>query len=289
MQVVYAAGTPVHQQLPQRAHARGTPAGAMRDHQMGQLQQFLPLMPLRQAQEGIHTYDETKAPIRIFVPEFRQGIHGIRRAFLADLTIIHQDSRLPRRRQLHHLQPQLRVCQGLITVRRIARREKTNLLQAQCLLQFKGGAQVRIVNRIEGSAEYAHRVHELTLPESGVACKAPAKAPVRPVSALQASPGDMPLMTRSVWLAWISKGASGSFFRRDRARGEGVAAKFQPLPRAAERRRVRSRACHIPRSSRSSAHKISVGSPPSPFKPSSTRNARAASPAAAASASWNTS
>jgi len=50
--------------------------------------------------------------------------------------------------------------------------------------------------------------------------------------ALHASPADMPLMTRSAWLACSSKGAKGSFFNRARARGDGFAAKFQPLPRA---------------------------------------------------------
>ena len=62
-----------------------------------------------------------------------------------------------------------------------------------------------------------------------------------------------------------------------------------PLPRTEERRRSRSLACHSPRSSRTSAHRISVGSTPSLLRPSSTRSARSASPAAAASASWNTS
>ena len=64
----------------------------------------------------------------------------------------------------------------------------------------------------------------------------------------------------------------------------GVAARFQPLPRGVRAQtRSRSRACHRPRSSRTSAHRIRVGSTPSLFSPSSTRSARAASPAAAAS------
>jgi len=42
-----------------------------------------------------------------------------------------------------------------------------------------------------------------------------------------------------------------SFFSGQR-RGEGAAARFQPLPRAEERSRSRSRACHMPRNSRSS-------------------------------------
>jgi len=44
-------------------------------------------------------------------------------------------------------------------------------------------------------------------------------------------------MTRSVWLACISNGDNGSFFRRDSALADGVAARFQPLKLTAYRMR----------------------------------------------------
>ncbi len=57
---------------------------------------------------------------------------------------------------------------GLIAVRRIAGREKADLLEAQRLLQFECGSQVRVVNRIERAAKNAHWVHWVTLPDSAL-------------------------------------------------------------------------------------------------------------------------
>src|SRR5579863_4485441 len=261
----------------------------MRHHQMGQLQQIPPLMPFWQAQEGIHAHDQTEAPVRILVTQLGQGLDRVGRPLFAHLSIVDHEAGLPGGRQLNHLKPKLCVGQGLVAVRWIAGRKKANLLEPQGLLQFEGGAQMCVVNRVEGAAEDAHGIHVGTLPDSVLACKAPARPPARPVSALHASPGASPLMTRSVWPAWMSNRDRGSVLSRDSARGVGVAARFQPLPRSAERSRSRSRACHNPRSSRTRAHKIRVGSTPSLLRPRSTRRARSASPAAAASASWNTS
>src|SRR5882757_1583054 len=261
----------------------------MSDYQVGQLQQLTPLMPFRQAQEGIHAYDQTQASVRILVPQLGQRLDRVGRTLFAHLAIVDHETGLVGGRELHHLQPQLRVGEGSIAVRWIAGRKKPYFLQSQRLLQLECGAQMRVVNRIEGSAENTHGVHTGTLPESGVACKAPARPPVREVRALHASPIANPLITRSVWLACMRRRPSGSVLSRDNARAEGVAARFQALPRTGERSRSRSRACHSPRSSMTSAHRISVGSTPSLLRPRSTCRARAASPAAAASASWNTS
>src|ERR1700722_16408007 len=289
VQIADSTGAPIAQKLSQRPHPGRTPARTMSNHQMGQLQQLAPLMPFRQAQEGVHTDDQAEAAVRILVTQLRQGLDRVGRAGLAHLTIVDDETGLAVGCRLHHLQAQLRIGERLIAVRRIAGREKPNFLQSQRLLQFECGAQMRVVNGIEGSTENAHRVHGATLPDSGVACKAPARAPVSPVTALHASPIASPLMTLSVWLACKSRRANGSFLSLDSAFAEGAAARFQPLPRGAERSRSRSRACHSPRTPRTSTHKINVGSSPALFGPSSTRKARAPSPAAAASASWNTS
>src|ERR1700733_2022636 len=128
------------------------------------------------------------------MPQLGKRLHRIGRSFLANLAIVDDESRLPRRRQLHHFQTQFSIRNRLIAMRRIAGRKKANLLQAQRLLQLECRAQMSIVNRVEGTAENAHWVHELTLPDSAPACKAPANAPVRPVMALHESPGDRPLM-----------------------------------------------------------------------------------------------
>ena len=60
----------------------------------------------------------------------------------------------------HHLQAQLRVGNRPVAVRRIAGRQESNLLEPQCLLQLERGAQMRIMDGIEGAAEYAHRIHD---------------------------------------------------------------------------------------------------------------------------------
>src|ERR1035441_3980348 len=76
------------------------------------------------------------------------------------------ETRLVGGRQLPHLQPQLRIGDRLVAVRRVARGQKPYFLQAQCLLQLERGAQVRVMDGIEGPAEDAHRIHEATLPDS---------------------------------------------------------------------------------------------------------------------------
>src|ERR1700744_642 len=257
VQVIDATGAPVHQQLAERSHPGRAPARPVRHDQVRQLQQFLPLVPLRQAQESVHADDQAEAPVRVLMSQFAQGLDRIRRSFLADFAVIDQKARLSGGCQLHHLEPQFCIRDRLIPLGRIAGGQEAGLLQSQRLLQLERRAQMSVVNRIEGTAKNADRIHRLTLPESGPACKAPANAPVSPVITLQASPGAQPLMTRSAWPACRSRGASGKRLSRP--------------------------------SSRTNAQSISVGSTPSLFKPKSTLNARGASPAAAASASWKTS
>ena len=198
VQVIDSPGAAVHQKLAQRSHSRRSPPRTMRDHQMGQLQEFSPLMPLGQTEEGIHADNETEAPVRILMPQLGQGLHGIRWPLLAHLAVIDGEARLTFDRQLDHLQALLGAGKGLVPVRRIARRQETNFLQTQRLLQLESRPQVRVVNGIESAAEYAHGIHADTLLESADACKAPAMAAANPVSAVHASPPVNPLITRSV-------------------------------------------------------------------------------------------
>src|SRR5882757_8683531 len=155
-------------------------------------------MPLRKAQKGIHSDNKANAAIRVFMAQFAQGLDGVRRTFLAHLTVVDHEPRLTGGREFHHLQTQLRAGQRLIPVRWIAGGQEAYFLQPQRLLQLERRTQVCVVNRIEGSAKNAHGVHLGTLPESSVACKAPAIPAARPVTAVHASPPARPLMTRSV-------------------------------------------------------------------------------------------
>ena len=143
---------------------------------MRELQQLAPLVPFGQAQKGVHADDEAQAPVRILVAQLAERLDRIGWAFLAHLAIVDHEPGLAGGRELDHLEPQLRIGDGLIAVRRIARGQESDLLQTQRLLQLECGAQMRVVDRIEGPAEYAHRVHGDTLPESGVPCKAPASS-----------------------------------------------------------------------------------------------------------------
>src|SRR5580704_8084463 len=122
-------------------------------------------------------------------------------------------------------------------MRRIARRQESDFLQAQGLLQLEGGTQMRVMNRVEGAAEDAHGIHGATLPETLDACKAPARPAANPVTAVLASPGASPLRILSVLLACTSNRSNGILPRRDSARGEGLLARFQRLPGMFERRR----------------------------------------------------
>ena len=63
VKIADAAGAVVDQQFAQRPHSGSTPPGSVCNHQMGQLQQFLPLMPLRKAQKGIHSDDEASISV----------------------------------------------------------------------------------------------------------------------------------------------------------------------------------------------------------------------------------
>src|ERR1700679_3426619 len=221
VQIADSARAAIHEQFPERSHARCTPSRTMRHHQMRELQEFPPLMPLRQAQESVHPDDEAKAAVRILVPQFPQSLDRIRRPLLAHFTIVDYEAGLIGGCELHHAETQLRIGQGLIAVRRIARGQEANFLEAQRLLQLEGGAQVRVVDRIERAAEYSHRVHTATLPESRVACKAPAMPMVRETIEDHGSPGTMPLMVRSTRAASRSNAASCILSTRLSARGVG--------------------------------------------------------------------
>src|SRR6202453_2494841 len=224
VQIADSTRAAVHEQLPERSHARCAPTGTMRDHQMRELKELAPLMPFRQTQERVHPDDEAKAAVRIFVPQLPERLDGIGRTLFADLAIIDHETRLIGGREFHHFEPQLRIGHGPVAMRRIARGQKANLLEPKRLLQLERRAQVRVMDRIEGAAEDSHRVHTATLPESRVACKAPAMPMVRAMIEDHGSPGMMPLIVRSVRAASCSSAASGILPRRLSARGEGFAA-----------------------------------------------------------------
>ena len=145
-------------------------------------------MPFGQAQESVHADDQAQAPVRIFVTQLPQRLDRIGRPLLAHFAIVDDEARLSCGRELDHLEALLRIGDRLIAVRRIAGGQEADLLQTQRLLQLERGAQVRVVDRIEGAAEYPHRIHRGTLPESGCACKAPASSAVSAVIADHASP-----------------------------------------------------------------------------------------------------
>src|SRR6267142_2227891 len=190
---------------------------------MGIEDEFTHCVRHEEARIAAHADQLTNLGGRILELQLGQGLDRIGWTLFSHLAIVDHETGLTGGRELHHLQPQLRVGEGLIAVGWVAGREKPYFLQSQRLLQLECSAQVCVVNRIEGSAENTHGVHTGTLPETVVACKAPARPPVREVSALHASPVASPLITRSVWLACMSRRPSGSVLSRDSARGEGVA------------------------------------------------------------------
>ncbi len=115
--------------------------------------------------------------------QFAQGFDRVGRTFLAHLAIVDHEPGLTGGGEFAPFAAATARWQRLIAMRRIAGRQEADFLQPQRLLQLERRTQVRVVNRIEGSAENAHGVHRGTLPESSVACKAPAMPAARPVSA----------------------------------------------------------------------------------------------------------
>ncbi len=80
VQITDTVRAAVRQELTERAHVRGAPSGPVSDDNMGKLQNFTPVIPLGQAQERIHTDDQTDRTQRKFRAQCRQGIDRVRRS-----------------------------------------------------------------------------------------------------------------------------------------------------------------------------------------------------------------
>ena len=85
-----------------------------------------------------------------------QRVDGVGRAGAAHFAIVHDESRLVGHRGAHHRHAQRSIRQRAFAMRWIARRKETHFGELQRLPQLECGAQVPVVDRIEGSAEEAN-------------------------------------------------------------------------------------------------------------------------------------
>src|SRR5690606_25960636 len=199
----------------ERAGLRREPAGAVRDDEMRKLEQLLPAMPLRQAQERVHAEQQAERPRAVFRAKALERIDRVGDAAACDLAVVRDEPFVTRNGRLNHAQAQLRLRDRRAAMRRRADRHEVNALEAQPLLELERRAQMPVVDRIEGAAEYADRL---------AGCRRQARpcgrsmASTRLPSASQAGTGPAPLTAASVSAAWRTSASSRSRLKRASAR-----------------------------------------------------------------------
>ena len=131
-----------------------------------------------------------------------QRVDGVGRARAAHFAIVDDERRLVGHRRAHHGDAQRSIGQRAFAMRRIARRQEAHFGELQRLPQLEGGAQVPVVDRIEGSAEQAdgpvavRSIQAARFPVSG-SVRRPANSTISSAISSQASPRCCPLIMRS--------------------------------------------------------------------------------------------
>ena len=129
----------------------------MRDDHVRELEQLAPAVPVRQAQERIHAEQQTQRPARKFGAQLGQRVDGVGRSRAANLAIVDDECGLAGHRGTHHRHAQRGIGERALAMRRAASRQEAHLGELERLPQLEGGAQMAVVNRIEGAAEEPDR------------------------------------------------------------------------------------------------------------------------------------
>src|SRR5690606_16268977 len=147
-QILGAERPPRAQELTERAGLRREPAGAVRDDEMRKLEQLLPAMPVRQAQERVHAEQQAERPRAVFRAKALERIDRVGDAAACDLAVVRDEPFVTRNGRLNHAQAQLRLRDRRAAMRRRADRHEVNALEAQPLLELERRAQMPVVDRI---------------------------------------------------------------------------------------------------------------------------------------------
>ena len=80
-----AAGAAIDHDLAQRPLRRRLPAGPVRDDDVREIEDLLPAVPVRQAEEGVHAQQQAQRALRKFLAQLGQRIDRVGRARCAAL------------------------------------------------------------------------------------------------------------------------------------------------------------------------------------------------------------
>ena len=135
----------------------------MHHDQMRQLEQVLPAMPGFQIHIRICTQQQAQWLLRPqLLTQTQQGVHGIARRIALDFARIHHKGWIAGTGQTHHIQSRSRTHLRRAAMRRAAGRDKADVLQLQAGQCFLRQAQVTEVDGVEGAAENADCVQNLS-------------------------------------------------------------------------------------------------------------------------------
>ena len=168
----------------------------VRDDDVREAQHVAPSVPAVEAEERVHADGEAQPPLGRLGLQFLERQHRVGRPVAPHFAVVDGESGLARDRSAHHREPERRVGQRLVAVRRASGRDVAHLREAERLHQLESGAKVAVVDRVERAAEDPDRIHAA----SGI----PAMRAVRRSSSVQASPCRLPFEMRSARAAAAS-------------------------------------------------------------------------------------
>jgi len=203
---------PCAQEVAEETAVGRAPSGPVRDDEVREVEQLVPAVPRRQAEECVHPNEQAERLLREVPAEARERIDRVRGALTLELARVRDELRLALDRGLDEPHPELAVADRYFLVRRGRARNEVHALEVERLLELERRAQVPVVNRIEGAAEDADRPHTVRARHAfsgrdNIAIRSP-------VSVAHGSAGNTPLSAASTCAACVSNAASWRVLKR---------------------------------------------------------------------------
>ena len=135
-------------------------AGTRIDVQRVVLEDELGILPLGDIGQVVLAHDDAELLVGIHLFQLQQSVYRVGRVGEVKLHIAHSETGVVLHRQVHHVQPVVRLQQVLPLLERVVRRyDKPHLFQVAVLSHVFGNDQVADMDGVEGAEKESDFVH----------------------------------------------------------------------------------------------------------------------------------